>query len=146
MPQVFGLDDCVGLALEEEQAGEDVDVGLDDEGFHRQVDAGKHPAVAQNPVADELVPRVAEDAIGQNDAHATTGLEPLDAALDEQHFGRYGGLDGSAHHEAITLSLPAAGQFVLLQYGFSVTGMSEPNGGLVISTSMEPSGMCSLAG
>ena len=35
LPQIFGLDDLLGLALEEKQAGEDVDVGFDDEGLHR---------------------------------------------------------------------------------------------------------------
>lgn len=70
-----------------------------------------------DPVADVLVTRIAQDAVGQDDACSTTGLEPLDAPLDEQHFGRYGGLDGVGHHEAIALPLPAAGELVLLEDG-----------------------------
>jgi hypothetical protein len=89
LPQVLGLALLLGLLLQEQQAGEDVDVGLDDEGLHRQVDAGQHPAVLEDPAADVLVAGVAEDAVGQDDAHAPAGLEPVDGALDEQDLRRH---------------------------------------------------------
>ena len=43
------------FTLEEEQGGEDVDVGLDDESLHRQLDAGQHPALPQDEAADAFI-------------------------------------------------------------------------------------------
>jgi len=52
------------LLLEKEEARKDVDVGLDDERLDRQINAGQHPSVVQNPVADVLGRWIAEDPIG----------------------------------------------------------------------------------
>ncbi len=81
----------VSLPLQEEESREDVDVGIHDERLHGQLDAGKDPAVFQDVPTDRLVSgaRVGEDAVRQDDAHATTGLDPLDGALDEQLLGRH---------------------------------------------------------
>jgi hypothetical protein len=86
LAQVFSLYHRLWLLLEKEQAREDVDVGLDDEAFHRQVDAGQHPTVPKDPVPDVFVTRIAQHTIWQDDAHSPTRLEPLDATLDEEDF------------------------------------------------------------
>src|SRR5690606_30801791 len=67
--------------------------------------------------ADVFRRRVAENAVGQDDAHATGArLEPLDAALDKENLGRDAALGGAGVAEtAFTVMLPGVRQLVLFQ-------------------------------
>ena len=78
----------VRLLLQKQQAGEDVDVRFHDERLHRKVHAGEYPGAAQSPPANVFRGRISEDAVGQDDTHASAGPEPVEAALDEQDLGR----------------------------------------------------------
>src|SRR5690606_16016252 len=99
------------LAAQEQQAGEDVDLGLGDEGLHWQVDGGEYLGFAHDPPADVFRRRVAENAVGQDDAHATGArLEPLDAALDKENLRRDTALSVAGVAEtAFAIRLPVMG-------------------------------------
>src|SRR5690606_12177717 len=115
--QGFGAFFLFTLAAQEQQAGKDVDVGLGDEGLHRQIDGGEHLRFTHDPPADVFRRRVAENAVGQDDAHAASArLEPLDAALDEKNLRRDAAFELTGVAEtAFAIWLPVTGQLVLLQ-------------------------------
>ena len=74
------------LLLQEKKRRQNVDVRFNDENLYGQIDAGEHPCVAQDPLTDVLVSRIAEDAVGKDDAHASSWPQPVDGPLDEEHF------------------------------------------------------------
>jgi hypothetical protein len=82
---------CVFFRLtfttQKQQAGENVDIGLCDKRLYRQVDGSEHLCFTHDPPADVFCCWIAQNAIGQNDAHATsTRLDPPDASLDKKDF------------------------------------------------------------
>src|SRR5579875_476622 len=85
--QALGQPLLVALLLEKEQAGEDVDVGLDDEAFDGQFNARQHPGMFRDPGANVFIAGIAQNAVRQHDAQSPARLEPLQAALDKEDVG-----------------------------------------------------------
>ena len=72
--------------------------------------------MAQDPPADVLVARVAQNTVGQDDAHATARLEPVHAALDEEHLGGDAALEPpGVAIRAVIVALVGVRQVVVLE-------------------------------
>jgi hypothetical protein len=78
--EVLGDPFFSGLLLEEKEAGQDIDICLNNKGLNWQIDTRQDPTIIENSAANGLVAWVAKDSIWQHNTHPPPLTEPLDRA------------------------------------------------------------------